>query len=94
MKRRINLKFILSAVLSLAILLNCALLVGCNKTDTDGNDVVIGLIALHDENSTYDKNFIDAFKLACDNAGVKYYICRLVWARGLYDRSCERIPRR
>ena len=30
----------------------------------------VGLICLHDEQSTYDKNFIDAFKIACDNLGL------------------------
>ena len=41
-------------------------LVGCNATKP-----VVGLIALHDENSTYDKNFIDAFKAACEEKGLK-----------------------
>ena len=30
----------------------------------------VGFIFLHDENSTYDKNFIDAAKIACENMGV------------------------
>ena len=30
----------------------------------------VGFICLHDENSTYDKNFIDAAKAACKNAGL------------------------
>ncbi len=30
----------------------------------------VGLICLHDENSTYDKNFIDAFKASCEKAGL------------------------
>lgn len=33
--------------------------------------VKVGLICLHDENSTYDKNFIDAFKAACTAKGVE-----------------------
>ena len=36
--------------------------------------VNIGLICLHDENSTYDKNFIDAFKAAATAQGVEYLI--------------------
>lgn len=39
-----------------------------------GEKPVAGLICLHGENSTYDKNFIDAFKTACENKGVKYVI--------------------
>ncbi len=30
----------------------------------------VGIITLHDENSTYDKNFIDAIRLACKNQGI------------------------
>ena len=33
-------------------------------------DFKIGLITLHDENSTYDKNFIDAFKQVCTAMGI------------------------
>ena len=35
-----------------------------------GSDLKVGFIFLHDENSTYDKNFIDAAKAACENMGV------------------------
>lgn len=46
-----------------------ATLAGC---DNNNNDVLtVGLITLHDENSTYDKNFIDAFNAACEAEGVK-----------------------
>ena len=34
--------------------------------------VKVGFIFLHDENSTYDKNFMDAAKAACDKLGVPY----------------------
>lgn len=33
-------------------------------------DIKVGLICLHDENSGYDKNFIDAFNAACEATGV------------------------
>ena len=36
--------------------------------------VKAGLICLHDENSTYDLNFINAFKAACEAEGVEYII--------------------
>ena len=35
------------------------------------DDVKFGLICLHDENSTYDKNFIEGFKEAMANLGLK-----------------------
>ena len=34
-------------------------------------DLKVGFIFLHDEQSTYDKNFIDAAKKACENLGVE-----------------------
>ena len=37
-----------------------------------GNAVKVGFIFLHDENSTYDLNFINAAKLACEELGVDY----------------------
>ena len=36
--------------------------------------VKVGFIFLHDENSTYDKNFIDAAKEACASLGVAYVL--------------------
>ena len=36
-----------------------------------GNPIKVGLICLHDESSTYDKNFIDAMGVAAKNLGTK-----------------------
>ncbi len=45
-----------------------------DETTTTGElkEVKVGFIFLHDENSTYDKNFIDAAKAACEAMGVEY----------------------
>lgn len=43
-------------------------------TSEQVDDVKIGLICLHDENSTYDLNFINAFNSACEKNGVEHYI--------------------
>lgn len=62
----------------LAILLAAVLLfsfAACGGTGDEGgknNELKVGFIFLHDENSTYDKNFIDAAKAACEKLGVKY----------------------
>ena len=63
------LALVLVAVMMLA-------LAACGNTDTatgiaSKDDVKFGLICLHDENSTYDKNFIEAFKEAMANLGLK-----------------------
>ena len=34
--------------------------------------VKAGFIFLHDENSTYDLNFINAAKAACESMGIEY----------------------
>ena len=34
-------------------------------------DLKVGFIFLHDQNSTYDKNFIDAANAACEALGIK-----------------------
>ena len=46
-------------------------LVGVVSADeAEGTPIVAGLICLHDENSTYDLNFINAFKEACEARGL------------------------
>ena len=47
---------------------------GDNEDKKEDASLKVGLICLHDENSGYDKNFIDAFKAACDALGVESVI--------------------
>lgn len=54
-------------------------LAGCTDAGSDNEGpgegtVKVGLIALHDSNSTYDKNFIDAMQAACKNKGAELVI--------------------
>ena len=49
-------------------------LAGCEvkaKEYKPGDPIKVGLICLHDESSTYDKNFIDAMGVAAQNLGTK-----------------------
>ncbi len=55
-------------ILAIAALLAVGALASCGGPK---DEMKIGLLTLHDENSTYDKNFIDAFKAACKAQGVK-----------------------
>lgn len=41
-------------------------------TNENAKDIKVGFIYLHDENSTYDLNFIKAAKEACNKLGVEY----------------------
>ncbi len=45
-----------------------------NENGTDASSVKVGLITLHDENSTYDLNFISAAKAACEKTGAELVI--------------------
>ena len=68
-------KKITAMLLCLAMLFAFA---GCGSKDTasdgaqNGKTVKVGFIYLHDENSTYDLNFINAAKAACEKLGVEY----------------------
>ena len=63
---------IIALALSLILALTC--FAGCGKKDDEKSDssVKVGFIFLHDENSTYDKNFIVAAKAACEELNVEY----------------------
>ncbi len=63
----------------LVVMLVCGALAACGGDKKDGSgkdakDFKAGFIFLHDENSTYDLNFIEAAKKACDNLGVECII--------------------
>ncbi len=66
-------KKILAILLSVVLVAGIFCLVGCNTKEPEADPVdtnfKVGFICLHDENSTYDKNFIEAAKEACKNLG-------------------------
>ena len=72
-------KKIFSLLMAAVMLLSCIMLTACsggqtNSTDdtqTSAKDIKVGFIFLHDENSTYDKNFMDAATAAKKALGLK-----------------------
>ena len=93
-------KKLLALVLVLALVVSLAVaLAACDPKDNggDGIDLKLGLICLHDENSTYDKNFIDAAQAACDALGAELVITRNIpegaecydAAADLVDQGCD-----
>ncbi len=61
----------------MALVFAVGMLAACGKKDSgtkSSNKIKAGLICIHDENSTYDLNFINAFKEACEEEGVEYLI--------------------
>ena len=83
----------------LALCLALVLVVGCfaacgEKTPDDKPDdavaVKVGFIFLHDEQSTYDKNFMDAAKAACKEMGVEYaQKTQIPESKDCYDAAVE-----
>ena len=59
---------ILAIVLALATIFSFA---ACSNKDGGEKKMKVGFIFLHDENSTYDKNFITAAEEACKELGVE-----------------------
>ena len=52
--------------------------------------VKAGFIFLHDENSTYDLNFLNAAKEACEKLGIEYLIkTNIPEGQECYDAACE-----
>ena len=94
---------IFALVLALILAASCAfMLAGCNNEkpetpDADADALKVGFIFLHDENSTYDKNFIVAAEAACKELGVEYIMKKNIpetakcqeAAEDLIDQGCN-----
>ncbi len=92
-------KKLISAILAVVMLLAMA---ACgtantgsdasNPADTAKTDIKVGFIFLHDEQSTYDKNFMDAAKAACQQMGVEYaQKTQIPESKECYDAAVELI---
>jgi len=83
----------------MAVALTATTLVGCGAAKTAETSeasgdklsgVKAGFICLHDENSTYDLNFINAAKEACEKLGVEYVIkTNIPEGQECYEAACE-----
>ncbi len=62
-------KKIISLFLAVIMLASCVMLTSCGEAKVDA-DFKVGFIFLHDENSTYDKNFMDAATAATEALGL------------------------
>ncbi len=67
-------------------------LVACGGEKDSGEEIKVGFIFLHDEQSTYDKNFMDAAKAACKEMGVEYaQKTQIPESKDCYDAAVELI---
>ena len=81
MKKLIALLLVVAMVLSLA---------ACGGEKNNTADFKAGFIFLHDENSTYDLNFMNAAKEACEALGVEYIIkVNIPESEACYDAAAE-----
>lgn len=63
---------------------------GAVTTADAATEVKAGFILLHDENSTYDLNFLNAAKEACENMGIEYVIkTNIPEGQECYEAACE-----
>lgn len=64
-----NLRKVLAVLMAITLIVTCFAACG-GKEDPKPAGIKAALICLHGDSSTYDKNFIDAFKAACANKGL------------------------
>ena len=83
---------ILALLLAVAMVLGLAACSGGNNGEEEKVDLKVGFIFLHDEQSTYDKNFMVAAKAACEEMGVEYaQKTQIPESRDCYDAAVELI---
>lgn len=83
-------KKVLSVFLAVVMTMALALTFTSCGSKTDSDTVKIGFICLHDENSTYDKNFLDAANAACEKMGVEAVIkTNIPEGQECYDAAAE-----
>ena len=76
----------------LLVVLSVFGMAACGNTQSDEPTLKVGFIFLHDENSTYDKNFIDAAKIACENMNVEMFQkTQIPESNACYDAAIELI---
>ncbi len=86
---------ILSVCLALVLVVGCFAACGSQEEEAPAAEeaaVKVGFIFLHDENSTYDLNFINAAEKACKDAGVEYLMKKNIpESNACYEAAAELI---
>ena len=85
-----GLKCLAVSGLMLVSLASCSGNTSSTKASDNGTPMKAGLVALHTSDSTYDKNFIDAFNAACKAEGVTPVIkTNIPETTAAYDAAAE-----
>jgi basic membrane protein A len=84
-------KTIVSLLVSLSMVMGLSMgAVSVVSAEEAAADYKVGFITLHDENSTYDLNFLNAAQEACEKLGVEAVIKKNVpEGQECYDAACE-----
>ena len=84
---------VLALCLAISMIALCFGACGGTKDQDDNKpELKVGFIFLHDEQSTYDKNFMDAAKAACEEMGVEYaQKTQIPESKDCYDAAVELI---
>ena len=85
---------VLALCLAIAMIFSCFAACGKDKEPDDkpAEALKVGFIFLHDEQSTYDKNFMDAAKAACEEMNVEYaQKTQIPESKDCYDAAVELI---
>ena len=94
MKKRLIALLVCLVMVMMPMLASCG--GGSDDSSSEGGEAAmkVGLITLHDENSTYDKNFLDAFQESCDKLGVEAIIMKNVpEGQECYDAAGELVDK-
>ena len=92
MKKVLALALVLCMVLGLAACGGNTDATSSVAGDDTAKTIKVGFIFLHDEQSTYDKNFMDAAKAACQEMGVEYaQKTQIPESKDCYDAAVELI---
>ncbi len=80
-------KKVLALLMALAMVFS---LCACGSSEPKAAEFKAGFIFLHDENSTYDLNFLNAVKEACEKMGVEYVTkVNIPESEACYDAAAE-----
>jgi len=90
-------KKIMALVLAVVMVLSIACLAGCGEKEPTADPaetaIKVGFIFLHDENSTYDLNFMNGAKAACEALGITsdnyFFKTNVPEGQECYEAACE-----
>ena len=92
MKKKLIALMLCLTMVMIPVLAGCGGGSGDSGDSGDAEKMKVGLICLHDENSTYDNNFLASFQESCDKMGVEAVIKKNIpEGQECYDAAGEMV---